>query len=567
MAETKHLKGQLRSPSVDVFLQEQQTLTAVEKFSKEHDHGLIPHQEKYYKALMPGKPPGPGQQYAFEVNLDRCSGCKACITGCHNLNGLDAGETWRAVGLVHGGNPSWSLAQPVNLKKSVIPESPVYFQQNVTTACHHCADPACLTGCPVKAYEKDSATGIVKHLDDQCIGCKYCIYRCPYEVPQYNQKLGIVRKCDMCMDRLQSGEAPACVQSCPNEAIRITTVNIKEVWNEPAKGFQIPSAPDPEYTKPTTIYKSSRPFPENAVSADHSVLQSQPPEFPLVFMLVFTQLSVGAFCVLSLFQNTFSTGSEIFFKIQSFIALGFCMLGLLLSTLHLGRPMYAFRAFLGLRTSWLSREICVFGLFLTAAVIHTAFFWSADLQHWVHAVLGLAAAGSGLLGVFCSAKIYMETPRFWWNSRQTLFKFFLTGGILGLGLTLVTAGFLSAQNMKAFDHTQLLAGILLALLGIKLGIEIQIFSIAHHSGNDALKKTALLIQGPLKNLAEWRVLSAIAGGLILFFSGIVPAGAATRAASALIGFLFLIAGECLERHLFFIAVVPPKMPGQILKAV
>ncbi len=105
---------------------------------------------------------------AFEVDLDRCSGCKACVTACHSLNGLDDGETWRDVGLLVGG----TTGNPV--------------MQHVTTACHHCLEPACLTACPVNAYEKDPLTGIVQHLDDQCFGCQYCTLACPYDVPKYH---------------------------------------------------------------------------------------------------------------------------------------------------------------------------------------------------------------------------------------------------------------------------------------------------------------------------------------------------------------------------------------------
>ena len=93
------------------------------------------------------------------------------------------------------------------------------MQQTVTTACHHCLDPACANGCPTLAYEKDQSTGIVHHLDDQCMGCRYCEMKCPYEAPKYNDNLGIIRKCDMCQSRLEINEAPACVQACPNEAI------------------------------------------------------------------------------------------------------------------------------------------------------------------------------------------------------------------------------------------------------------------------------------------------------------------------------------------------------------
>ncbi|MDA0578735.1 MAG: 4Fe-4S dicluster domain-containing protein, partial [Verrucomicrobia bacterium] len=178
-------------------LRDQQNLSAVERYALRHDQGKVPAQARYYSELMPASPPGPGQQYAFEVDLDRCTACKACVVACHNLNGLEETETWRSTGLLVGGTA----------------EAP--FQQTVTTACHHCANPACLTGCPVNAYEKDPVTGIVRHLDDQCIGCKYCMLTCPYDVPRFSKFKGIVRKCDMCSNRLAVGEAPACVQACP----------------------------------------------------------------------------------------------------------------------------------------------------------------------------------------------------------------------------------------------------------------------------------------------------------------------------------------------------------------
>ena len=149
--------------------------------------------------------------------------------------------------------------------------------QHITTACHHCVDPACLNGCPVEAYEKDAATGIVRHLDDQCIGCQYCVMKCPYDAPKYNARLGIVRKCDMCHGRLAVGEAPACVQACPNEAIRITKVATNEVtiqFREEARSF-LDAAPEPEYTLPTTRYLA-KPRPTPLRAADVLLLRPQP---------------------------------------------------------------------------------------------------------------------------------------------------------------------------------------------------------------------------------------------------------------------------------------------------
>ena len=201
---------------VDELIAEHRELTAVERFGRQHDRGARPLLETHYRDLIPLSAPLPGEQYAFEVALDSCSGCKACVSACHSLNGLDEEETWRGVGMLRG------VEAKAALGKMAARTEPV--ARFVTTACHHCVEPACLLGCPVLAYDKDPATGIVRHLDDQCIGCSYCILKCPYEVPKYSTKRGIVRKCDMCQGRLAVGEAPACVQGCPNAAIRIVTV-------------------------------------------------------------------------------------------------------------------------------------------------------------------------------------------------------------------------------------------------------------------------------------------------------------------------------------------------------
>ncbi|MGH9000733.1 MAG: 4Fe-4S dicluster domain-containing protein, partial [Acidimicrobiia bacterium] len=175
---------------IDEALADQRDLTAVERFSNRHDAGLLPEAGRW-RDLLPASAPGPGEQYGFEVDLDACTGCKACVTACRSLNGLDDDESWRTVGLLHGPGAGGA---------------PVL--QHVTATCHHCLDPACLSGCPVDAYEKDPVTGIVAHLDDQCIGCGYCTFNCPYDVPRYYPSRGIVRKCVMCAGRLAEGEAP-----------------------------------------------------------------------------------------------------------------------------------------------------------------------------------------------------------------------------------------------------------------------------------------------------------------------------------------------------------------------
>ena len=197
----------MKEAIIDEYSDKQALISAVEKFTLQHDMKQFNPGQKKYSELIPKKIPEQGQQYAFEVDLDKCTGCKACVTACHSENGLDEDETWRSVGLIQGGTSDNPAAQ------------------HITTACHHCAEPACMQGCPTLAYQKDEETGIVKHLEDQCFCCQYCILKCPYDVPKYNKKRGIVHKCDMCIGRLSEGQAPACARACPTGAIRITLVD------------------------------------------------------------------------------------------------------------------------------------------------------------------------------------------------------------------------------------------------------------------------------------------------------------------------------------------------------
>jgi formate dehydrogenase iron-sulfur subunit len=199
----------------------------VERFARAHESGsrstAASPGARRYRDLMPATHRAEGQQYAFEVDLDACSGCKACVVACGSLNGLPEGTSFRSTGTLVG---QGAEAPPV--------------LREVTAACHHCVEPGCLQGCPADAYEKDPDTGVVRHLDDQCIGCQYCTLMCPYEVPKYDADRGIVRKCDLCHDRLAEGEAPACVQACPTEAISVRVVDVEEAVADAGRAVGVP---------------------------------------------------------------------------------------------------------------------------------------------------------------------------------------------------------------------------------------------------------------------------------------------------------------------------------------
>jgi Fe-S-cluster-containing dehydrogenase component len=394
-SQPKGIAPNAEPPLLHSLLAEQRSLTPVARFAAMHEEHSQPLQARYYRDLIPLEQPSPGEQYAFEVDLDSCSGCKACVTACHNLNGLEPEETWRNIGLL--------LSSPTTSPAAVLP-----VLQHVTTACHHCVEPGCLEGCPTLAYEKDPVTGIVHHLDDQCFGCQYCVWMCPYEVPVYSPTKGIVRKCDMCRQRLALDEAPACVQACPNQAIRIAKIRQDEARSSAAKGAFLAGTPDPALTIPTTRYVSQRRSLADAIPADTHRDEPAHAHWPLVVMLVLTQGSVGCLALERLVSLVAGVG--VLSATLQGIALLLGSIGLGAATFHLGRPHLAWRAILGLRKSWLSREMVAFGLYmqaLLAACVATWLGWSNLLQH---ALSGFALM-AGLLGLYTSAMIYIATRR------------------------------------------------------------------------------------------------------------------------------------------------------------
>src|SRR5689334_10831052 len=86
---------------IDALLEEQRDLPAIERFARWHEANPNSSAPSH-RALIPLTAPAMGEQYAFEVDLDRCSGCKSCVAACHALNGLDDDEIWRSVGTLHG---------------------------------------------------------------------------------------------------------------------------------------------------------------------------------------------------------------------------------------------------------------------------------------------------------------------------------------------------------------------------------------------------------------------------------------------------------------------------------
>ena len=557
----------------DFYLRRQSDLSAVDRFAKSSSArplaGAPPQQQRYYRNLLPATAPGPGQQYGFEVDLDACTGCKACVTACHSLNGLDDDESWRSVGLLH----------------SAASNSGSTALQTVTTGCHHCVDPACLNGCPVEAYEKNPITGIVAHLDDQCIGCGYCTLMCPYEVPRYNASRGIVRKCDMCQDRLGVGEAPACVQACPNEAIRISLVDKGEVVARSLITRLVPGAPVSHHTSPTTVYRTSRETFRSLVAVDEHALRPSPPHPPLAVMLVLTQLSVGAFvihAVLRHFADPVVVGALRPYNAAVALAMGILALGA--SVGHLGRPLFAFRAVIGVRHSWLSREIVAFGAFSALAAVYAATVWlgPTSAAGWLD-VLGVGVAAAGALGVVSSVMVYAVTPKHWWRARTTGTKFGLTALIGGLAIVMLTSELAAVRlgaglPARTWTHVVTPAAKALAVVCLlKLLFESLIFTHLRpprarprsrrygrvgDSTTAELRRTASLLSGALLRFTVARFALTLVCGVALPITLVtVPFHALVSSIGCALVLAGCVGGELIERYQFFRAVSAPRMPG------
>ena len=143
----------------------------------------------------------------------KCVGCNACTNACRQWNNT-APET-TAFGIYDAplelSSHTWTLIQ-------------LYQGENVHSffkrQCMHCVVPSCVSGCPVKALQKTSL-GPVTYDPSRCIGCRYCMYTCPFHVPRFewDEVIPVVAKCTFCNDRLEQGKGPACAEICPTGAL------------------------------------------------------------------------------------------------------------------------------------------------------------------------------------------------------------------------------------------------------------------------------------------------------------------------------------------------------------
>lgn len=149
-----------------------------------------------------------------------CVGCRSCEAACNKVNNLPAPDKpfkdttvfaqkrrtdASTFTVVNRFRPSESSKQPVFVKKQ----------------CNHCLEPACASACFVGAFKK-SPQGAVVYDESVCVGCRYCMIACPFEIPTYEYDKALtprVMKCTLCHPRILEGKLPGCVEACPTEAL------------------------------------------------------------------------------------------------------------------------------------------------------------------------------------------------------------------------------------------------------------------------------------------------------------------------------------------------------------
>jgi formate dehydrogenase iron-sulfur subunit len=156
------------------------------------------------------------------IDVSKCIGCKACQSACEEWNDLrdDIGEN---IGVYD--NPSdlspksWTLMRFTEYENTG-GELEWLIRKD---GCMHCSDPGCLKACPSPGAIVQYANGIVDFVEENCIGCGYCVKGCPFNIPRVSQEDHKAYKCTLCSDRVAVGQAPACAKTCPTGAIMFGT--------------------------------------------------------------------------------------------------------------------------------------------------------------------------------------------------------------------------------------------------------------------------------------------------------------------------------------------------------
>ena len=153
------------------------------------------------------------------VDLTRCIGCRGCQVACKSWNEMSVVKTTVTGSFENPPAMSEHCYTRIRYQESEAGGVPVW--NFVKEQCLHCKEPACASACPVGALVK-TKSGAVTYDFDKCIGCRYCMVACPFEIPKYEWSKAQqpwVKKCTFCAERQADNLTPACVKTCPTGAL------------------------------------------------------------------------------------------------------------------------------------------------------------------------------------------------------------------------------------------------------------------------------------------------------------------------------------------------------------
>jgi formate dehydrogenase iron-sulfur subunit len=333
------------------------------------------------------------------------------------------------------------------------------------------------------------------------------------------------------------------VSACPEGAIEIEIVNIAQWRNEYAVSANAPGLPSADDSISSTRITLPKNLPPDTKRADFYRVKPEHAHWPLILMTVLTQLSVGTFTTVWL-QQLFGTTTRLSTAAVGSLLVAGVALGA--STMHLGRPIHAYRALKMWKRSWLSREVLMFSLFSGIAGMYAGLvlFGLPGSQ-----AVGALTAVLGIGGVTASACIYLVRARPAWNSRYSVAEFYLTGALLGP---------LLAASIGVGSRRWLLVATVGASIAQLLNATARFFWM---SASDQFE-----LQASAKLLSTRFASKVLVRGALLVLGGIILPLLEPSAAGVAVSLAMVLGGEIQGRYLFFVSVVPKNMAASYLSA-
>lgn len=156
-------------------------------------------------------------EYSKLVDVSRCIGCKGCEVACKEWNDLKVEPTANFGSYQSHADLTSNTWLLMRFNEVEVDGA---LQWLITKdACLHCEEPGCLYSCPAPGAIVQYTNGIVDFNQEKCIGCQYCVTGCPFDIPRFDPSTRTMSKCNMCVDRVDVGLEPACVKTCPTNAI------------------------------------------------------------------------------------------------------------------------------------------------------------------------------------------------------------------------------------------------------------------------------------------------------------------------------------------------------------